>query len=95
MTLFSLYGNPLRIKLLYRVVKGAAFIQMQTTEQAVQALHYLNGLPLHDRSLSISHSKNHEISPPANPPSRVHDRPNRAVPRLPVPSSGTSLQAHV
>ena len=67
MTLFSLYGNPVRIKLLYKN-KGAAFIQMQTAEQAVQALHFLNGLPLHDRSLSISHSKNHKISPPATPP---------------------------
>ena len=84
MTLFSLYGNPLRIKLLYKN-KGAAFIQMQTAEQAIQALHFLNGLPLHDRSLSISHSKNHEISPPANPPAAPGTDPTELYREYPYP----------
>lgn len=85
MTLFSLYGNPLRIKLLYKTAKGAAFIQMQTAEQAVQAMHHLNSLPLHDRSLSISHSKNHEISPPANPPPASATDPTELYRDYPYP----------
>ena len=84
MTLFSLYGNPLRIKLLYRS-KGASFIQMQTAEQAVQALQYLNGLPLHDRSLSISHSKNHEISPPVSTPAAAGTEPTELYRDYPYP----------
>ena len=84
MTLFSLYGNPIRIKILFKH-RGSAFIQMQTAEQAVQALNFLNGLPLHDRSLSISHSNNHEIAPPSSAPANSATDPAELYRDYPYP----------
>ena len=62
-SLFSLYGNPLRVRLMKS--RAAALVQMQSQQQASTALQHLHCLPLHGRSLAVSRSHHAAITPPS------------------------------
>ena len=77
-SLFSSYGNVVRVKLLYRS-RGAAFVQLESHQQAEAALQHLRGLLLHGRAMTLSVSKNVDIEPDCtelyrefNPPHPLH-----------------------
>lgn len=55
-TLFGVYGNVVRVKILYSK-RDTALIQFTTPRQAQQALFHLNRLSLHGKELAVSFSK--------------------------------------
>jgi hnRNP-L/PTB/hephaestus splicing factor len=65
-TLFGVYGNVMRVKILYNK-KDTAFVQFQTVEQATTARQYLDKVELFGQTIYVSTSRNKEVSlPPLN-----------------------------
>jgi len=62
-TLFGVYGDVIRIKILWNK-KDTALIQFATPQQAALARTHLDKVELIDRKLSIIVSKNKEVAPP-------------------------------
>jgi RNA recognition motif-containing protein len=60
--LFALYGNVVRVKLLKN--RETALVQLEDLDQCQLAIDCLNGLPVHDRTISLSFSKGGAIPPP-------------------------------
>lgn len=62
-TLFGVYGDVLRVKILYNK-RDTAMIQFATTQQATYAHQNLNGCPLFGLEMAVAKSKHHEIKLP-------------------------------
>merc|ERR1711957_379566 len=62
-TLFGIYGDVLRVKILYNK-RDTAMIQFNTPLQASAAAQNLNGCPLHGQSILVNSSKHTEIKLP-------------------------------
>ncbi|KAL6058089.1 Polypyrimidine tract-binding protein 2 [Balamuthia mandrillaris] len=62
-TLFGVYGDVLRVKILYNK-PDTALVQFASPHGAETALSHLNGLPLHGKNLLINFSKHNSISLP-------------------------------
>lgn len=60
--LFALYGNVVRVKLLKN--RDTALVQLEDLDQCRVAIDCLNGLPLHGRTMTITHSKGGAIPSP-------------------------------
>ncbi|CAG5107393.1 Oidioi.mRNA.OKI2018_I69.chr1.g3298.t1.cds [Oikopleura dioica] len=62
-TLFGVYGNVLRVKILYNK-KDNALLQMADNHQATTALTHLNSRVLHDKPLRVVFSKHQQVQLP-------------------------------
>lgn len=62
-TLFGVYGDVMRVKILYNK-RDSAMIQMGSAQEAMIAMKSLNKVPLDGKELVISTSKHSEISLP-------------------------------
>jgi hnRNP-L/PTB/hephaestus splicing factor len=62
-TLFGVYGDVLRVKILYNK-KDTALIQFATPQQASLARQHLDKIELIDKKISVVISKNKEVQPP-------------------------------
>merc|ERR1711957_885858 len=62
-TLFGVYGDVMRVKILYNK-RDTAMIQFNTPLQASAAAQNLNGCPLHGQSILVNSSKHTEIKLP-------------------------------
>lgn len=71
-TLFGVYGDVLRVKILWNK-KDTAFIQFATSQQAALARTHLDKVELIDRKISVIVSKNKEITPPPAVPKFQND----------------------
>lgn len=86
-TLFSLYGNVLRVKILYNK-RDTALIQYQHAQSAYLATVHLNNLSLYGKQLHVSSSKHHELSlsrdnsNPAADSQLAHDYSNSSLHRF-------------
>jgi hnRNP-L/PTB/hephaestus splicing factor len=61
--LFGVYGNVVRVKILYNKPDNA-LLQMSDSQQAQTALVNLNNMMLHGRTLRIVHSKHQQVQMP-------------------------------
>jgi len=62
-TLFGVYGNVLRVKILYNK-KDNALLQMADNHQATTALTHLNSRVLHDKPIRVVFSKHQQVQLP-------------------------------
>jgi len=62
-TLFGVYGDVLRVKILYQKT-DTALIMFSSSLGAETALTHLNGIPLHGKALTINFSKHNTVSLP-------------------------------
>jgi hnRNP-L/PTB/hephaestus splicing factor len=62
-SLFGVYGNVMRVKVLYNK-RDTAMVQFNTPGQAAAAVMYLNGAPLHGSQILVNPSKHQEIKMP-------------------------------
>lgn len=62
-TLFGVYGDVVRVKILYKQ-KENALIQMADAAQAVQAVHFLDGIKLYGKAIQVIHSKHTTVQLP-------------------------------
>lgn len=62
-TLFGVYGDVVRVKILYNK-KDTALLQFTTPQHAATAMEYLDGLSFRGSRLKISYSKHQSISLP-------------------------------
>ncbi|EFA84392.1 RNA-binding region RNP-1 domain-containing protein [Heterostelium album PN500] len=62
-TLFGVYGDPLRVKIMFNK-KDTALIQMNLPQQADLAIQYLNNVPFRGHTIRVNPSKHNSISLP-------------------------------
>jgi hnRNP-L/PTB/hephaestus splicing factor len=62
-TLFGVYGDVIRVKILYNK-RGIAMIQFNSSSQARHAVQFLNGCPLYGSQISVATSNNTEVQLP-------------------------------
>ncbi|GAM25404.1 hypothetical protein SAMD00019534_085790 [Acytostelium subglobosum LB1] len=62
-TLFGVYGDPIRVKIMYNK-KDTALVQMNLPQQAEIAIQYLNNVPFRGSILRVNSSKHQTISLP-------------------------------
>lgn len=62
-TLFGLFGDVIRVKILYNK-RDTALVQFKNSHEAMLAQMYLNGCPLYGQKIVISHSRMNEVQMP-------------------------------
>lgn len=59
-TLFGVYGDVERVKVMF-TKSGSALVQMASEEQALQAIHFLNGIVIYNKRMRIISSKYNRV----------------------------------
>ncbi|KAI0990583.1 hypothetical protein GJ496_010239 [Pomphorhynchus laevis] len=65
-TLFGVYGDVQRVKLMF-TRSGSALVQMNTSEQAFQAITHLNGITIYGKRMRITLSKYSQVQVSRDP----------------------------